>query len=92
MQVSFYSYIRDAAGCKNLEISSCPDVRTLLWKLSAQLGSEFRSKVLSADGNALNEEVVILINGFHFDQAHEGLDKKLSPDDNLDIFPAVGGG
>lgn len=64
-------------------------MRGLLEILSQRYGQRFREAVLKDE--AMSDQVIVLVNGHHV--AHlEGEDTPLSKDDQVSIFPVVGGG
>ncbi|TEB16403.1 ThiS family protein [Pelotomaculum sp. FP] len=89
MKVRFFAHIRDYTGTKEIYCGHCQTLKDLLEKLSEQYGKNFQAKVFQ--GENLSSEVVIMVNGRHV--AHlAGLATKLNENDDISIFPVLGGG
>ena len=92
MRVSFYATLREIAGQKTLEID-LPDGATLQQLLDAVLLRlpGMREKLFLEDGS-LRGYVHVFINGRDAPFLKEKLNTITHPSDEIDIFPAVGGG
>lgn len=91
MQVKFFAYLRDFTGCKVTDFPYEEDVYHLAHALCDAYGRRLREKMLTPDGEALGEEIIILINGRHVEHLG-GIHAKLKPDDVVAVFPVVAGG
>lgn len=91
MVVKFFAYLREYTGCKAAELPYEEDLYHLAHALCARYGDKLKEKMLSADGEDLGEEIIILVNGRHVE--HLGrIHTKLLPTDVVSIFPVVAGG
>jgi molybdopterin synthase sulfur carrier subunit len=91
MHVRIFGSLRQFVGAKAVEIELAPgaSVQCLLNRLSAEypvLEEEF----FDEDGS-LRRSINVLLNGRHI-AFLEGLDTTLQEDDQVALFPAVGGG
>lgn len=91
MQVKFFAYLREYTGCKSVDFPYQEDMYQLAHELCARYGNKLRSKMLTEDGEAFGEEIIILINGRHVEHL-DGIHTKLRPEDVVSIFPVVAGG
>lgn len=91
MQVKFFAYLREYTGCKVTDVPYEPDIYHLAHALCDTYGGKLRAKMLSADGEDLGEEIIILVNGRHVEHLG-GIRAKLEPGDVVSIFPVVAGG
>lgn len=89
MVIKFFAYIRDYTHTKEISLEKCGTVEEMLKKLCGMYGRKFEEKVFK-DGK-LSEEIIILVNGRHITH-FEGVNTKLSQDDEISIFPVVAGG
>ncbi|HYE81866.1 MAG TPA: MoaD family protein [Clostridia bacterium] len=89
MVIKFFAFIRDYTGSKETNMSSCPTLRELLYKLCSKYGKKFSEKLFT--GESLSEEIIILVNGRHIEHL-KGLDTSLSENDEISIFTKVAGG
>lgn len=89
MVIKFFAYIRDFTHTKEMKTDMCGTVKELLQMLSLRYGKKFEDKVFT-DGE-LSSEIIILVNGRHI-QHYDGINTKLSCDDEISIFPVVAGG
>lgn len=91
MQVKFFAYLRDFTRCKEVDFPYQSDMYQLTHALCDRYGEKLRGKMLTADGEELGEEIIILVNGRHV--AHlGGIHTELLPGDVVSIFPVVAGG
>ena len=88
--VKYFATIRACTGESERRLNGAPaDLRELLTALTRLYGSSFRGAVLS--GVELSEAVIILVNGRNV-RYLGGLDAPIAADDEVSIFPMVGGG
>ena len=92
MQVRFYATLRDLVGGKTAEIAVDHDitVRELLAAIIERFPG-LRTQLLDENGN-LYGHVHLFVNGRDAQFLISGLDTKMTPDDVVNVFPAVGGG
>ncbi|WP_245522780.1 ubiquitin-like small modifier protein 1 [Thermanaerovibrio velox] len=84
----FFATFRELAGRRE-DQAEASTVRELLEVLSRRYGRSFHDAVLK-DG-AMSDQVIVLVNGHHV--AHlDGEETRLNPDDQVSIFPVIGGG
>ena len=91
MQLRVYATLRDLVGGSVIEVDvpQVTDVRHVLQQAAAaypQLGA----KLWDEDGR-LNRSINVLVNGRSI-QFLAGLETPVQSDDNLSLFPPVGGG
>lgn len=91
MQVKFFAFIREYTGCKEADIPYEEDIYNLTRALCARYGQKLRDRLLSEDGESLNPEIIIMVNGRHVEHLG-GIRAPLKPDDSVHIFPVVAGG
>lgn len=89
MVIKFFAYIRDYTHTKETKIDKCGTVKELLQTLCRVYGQKFEGKIFK-DGE-LSSEIIILVNGRHI-LHYDGINTKLSEDDEISIFPVVAGG
>lgn len=89
MKVKYFAYLRDYAGTKEIQIEHYDTLYELLIKLCKMHGAKFENKIFR--NGFLSSEIIILINGRNIAHLH-GLDTRLSPEDEISIFPVVAGG
>ena len=92
MKIKFFATLRDIVGGKNVEIPLKPG--TSAQELLDQLIGSFhrlRAELLDETGK-LHGHVHFFINGRDVQFTDTGLETKIMPDDDITIFPAVGGG
>lgn len=92
MKIKFYATLRQVVGDKSIDLPSEEPVRfnAVLAELIHRypgLKSE-----LQDDSGQLLERVHVLINGRDVRFMEEKLDTKVTPEDVISLFPAVGGG
>jgi len=87
-KVSFHATIREVAGVPETEVEA-NDLRSLLQALRDKFGERLY-RLISKDG-VLRDDVVVLVNGQNI--GHSGnIEVKMTPDDEVAIFPPVSGG
>jgi molybdopterin synthase sulfur carrier subunit len=91
MRVNFYATLRQIVGGKTVELSlgTSTTIHQLLLEIFNRY-PEMEKELLDENGN-LYGHVHIFINGRDV-QFLQDMDSKISIDDKIDIFPAVGGG
>lgn len=91
MEVRFYATLRDVVGGRSVEVElgNGATVNKMLSRLFEQF-PDLEPRVLDESGE-LRPAVNIFVNGRSTHHL-EGLDTKLLPDDDLTMFPPVGGG
>jgi molybdopterin synthase sulfur carrier subunit len=89
MVVKFFAFIRDYTGSKEVYADSCHTLRELLNNLCSRYGNRLSEKLFTRDG--LSEDIIIMVNGRHIGHLN-GLDTKLTENDEISIFPRVAGG
>lgn len=89
MVVKFFAFFRDYTHTKETTVDGCETVKELVQKLCDMYGAKFGEKIYK--DQALTSEVIILVNGRHITH-YDGIDTKLSKDDEISIFPVVAGG
>ncbi len=89
MKVNFFATFRQLTLEKSRENLSAPTLNELLEKLCDHYGSRFRKEVF-VNGN-LSKDVMILVNGKAIDHL-DGINTKLSENDEVSIFPRIAGG
>lgn len=91
MRVKVYATLRDLVGASSVEIPAQPGepVKALLERLAAQ-SPALGEKLWQPDGT-LTGWVTVFLNGRDI-RYLQGLATPFSPDDELDLFPPVGGG
>ena len=92
MQINFYATLRQITGHKTVDLA-LPEGTTVRALLQAVIERypAMRSQLLREDGE-LHGHVHVFINGRDVPFLEQTLETVLSEDDNVDIFPAVGGG
>ncbi len=90
MQIRFYATLRPIVGGRSVEMPDPPDtIEAVLARLSAE--HEGLQKQLFDEDGAVRRFVAIMVDGR--DIRHiEGLQSRVTPDSELDIFPPVAGG
>ena len=91
MLVKFFATYREITKCSSLTVSAPPNILALLTEVSTRFGPAMGAKLLSADGQQLGADAVVLVNGRHIDHL-AGLDTPLTEEDVVAIFPLVAGG
>jgi molybdopterin synthase sulfur carrier subunit len=89
MIVKFFAFIRDYTKTKEIAFEKCETVNELLCRLCDKYGQKFKDKIFV--NGELSSEIIILVNGRHISH-YEGIDTKLSSEDEISIFPVVAGG
>ena len=92
MKVKFYATLRKIVGAKLIDVSldEGATVRDLIEEITRRYPA-LRPEMLDEGGN-LYGHVHVFINGRDAPFLEGGLDSTISPDDEVGIFPAVGGG
>ena len=93
MKVKFFAYIRDNdyAGCKEISIPACRDLRQLGELLAERYGRKMEQLYFSPDKSTFGEQAIILVNGRRAEFL-KGIDTELSEEDTVLVFPVVAGG
>ena len=92
MKVNFYATLRDIAGGKTVEfplehgVTAKEVLRAIITKFPAM-----EKELLQEDGR-LYGHVHFFINGRDVQFTENDLDTPILPDDEISVFPAVGGG
>ena len=92
MKVHFYATLRDIVGGKTVEIPLDHGVSAheVLEAIITQFPA-IKKELLSADGRLFGH-VHFFINGRDVQFLEDDLETKILPDDEITVFPAVGGG
>ena len=90
MLVKFFATFRDVTDCKSTEISAPEDVLALLYLLSERWPG-LRGKLLTADGNLLSPEAIVMVNGRHILHL-QGVQTPLCETDTVAVLPVMAGG
>jgi len=92
VQVNLFATLRQITGRKALELplDAGATAGGLLEAVVAQYPA-LRAELLDAEGRLLGH-VHLFVNGRDAPYLEQGLATPLSPDDKIDLFPAVGGG
>jgi sulfur-carrier protein len=89
VKVKFFATIRDITKSKSIDFEYFETVDTLLHKLCNKYGDALTKKVFN--GSELSNEIIILVNGRHIVHL-DGINTKLSENDEISIFPVIAGG
>lgn len=92
MKVTFYATLREIVGAKKVEfnVDEKANVQDLMDEM-IRCYPLLRQKLLDEEGE-LYPHVHIFVNGRDAIYLENGLESRLSPEDNVTVFPAVGGG
>lgn len=92
VEVHFYAQLRRIAGTKAraFTLPQESSVRSLLDAVLAAF-PDLRRELVDEQGS-LHEHVRIILNGHDLAQMPDGLAHRLSGDEQVSIFPAIGGG
>ncbi len=92
MQIRFHATLRDAVGGREPDIGLTPPftARQLVDHV-VRRWPQAREWLLDADG-ALRSQVHVFVNGRDARYLDGGLDAVIADGDQIDVFPAVGGG
>lgn len=92
MKIYFYATLRQIVGSKSVEFPLDPNtsVKQLLSEVISRY-PELEKELLNEQGNMYGH-VHIFINGRDVRFLAEVMDSKISINDRIDMFPAVGGG
>ena len=90
MQIRFYATLRPLVGGRSVDLSDPPDtVKGILERLACEYEG-LHDRLFDGDG-AVRRFVAIMVDGR--DIRHiDGLDSRVNPESELDIFPPVAGG
>jgi molybdopterin synthase sulfur carrier subunit len=88
MKISFHATIREVAGVSETDVKA-DDIPSLLLALRDKFGERLY-RLIAKDGR-LRDDVVVLVNGQNIEQ-FGGIEAKLTPNDEVAIFPPVSGG
>jgi len=88
MKVSFHATIREAAGVPGADVEA-DDIPSLLLALRDKFGERLY-RLITKDGR-LRDDVVVLVNGQNIGHSG-GIEAKMTPNDEVAIFPPVSGG
>jgi len=88
MKVSFHATIREVTGVTETDVEA-DDIPSLLLALRDRFGERLY-RLIAKDGR-LRDDVVILVNGQNIRHSG-GIEAKMTPDDEVAIFPPVSGG
>jgi molybdopterin synthase sulfur carrier subunit len=88
MKVSFHATIREVAGVPGTDVEA-DDIPSLLLALRDKFGDKLYR--LIAEEGRLRDDVVVLVNGQNIEHSGDA-GSKLTPDDEVAIFPPVSGG
>lgn len=93
MKVKFFAYIRDKdyAGCKEITMEPCSDLKELGLILSDRYGARFRKLYFSPDETDFGDEIIVLVNGRRAEFL-SGMETELKDSDTVLLFPVVAGG
>lgn len=92
MKINFYASLRQVAGQKSIElpVSNSINVRELINEVIKYIPSLERE--LINDHGELHEHIHVVINGRDVRYLEGGLDRELTTEDQVSVFPAVSGG
>ena len=92
MKVKFFATLRRVVGGKEVNFDAPPGVtvQQLIGLMIAQF-PDLRQEMLDEEGR-LYQHVHIFINGRDANFLASGLDTPIAADDEIGVFPAVGGG
>ena len=83
VRVKLFATLRDITGKREIEVHDVSSVKELLAYLYDEYGEEFKKEI--------EEKNMILVNGHNILDG-DGYDTKLKEEDEVAIFPPVGGG
>jgi len=92
MKVNFYATLRDIAGGKIVELPLRPGVtsKEVLEAIIAKFPM-MQKELLNEDGR-LYGHVHFFVNGRDIQFTEDDFETKIMPEDEISVFPAVGGG
>jgi len=92
MIVNFYATLRRVVGAKSVEFSlnEGATVRQLIQEMIRSYPA-LKQELLNEQGE-LYRHVHVFVNSRDALFLENGLDSELSPEDNIGVFPAIGGG
>jgi len=91
MLVKFFATYREITKCSSIMLPAPPHLLALLSELAARFGPAMRAKLLSANGQEVGADAVIMVNGRHISHL-AGTATPLTEEDTVAIFPLVAGG
>ena len=89
IRVGYFAHIRELTGKKEESLTSHSTVRDLMNSLCQAYGAKFRDFCM--DGERISRNANVSVNGKHI-QHLGGDDTPLRDDDEISIFPLIGGG
>ncbi len=92
MEVNFYATLRTIAGGKTIRVNpnGASTARAVL-QVATEGRPELAAEIWNAEG-MVNSHIHVLVNGRQVEFLGMGLETPLAAGDQLDIFPAIGGG
>ncbi|MBI5302023.1 MAG: MoaD/ThiS family protein [Chloroflexi bacterium] len=92
MRVNFYATLRPLAGGKTISVALPTALPTLaVLRTASENHPALAAEMWDANG-ILREHIKVFINGRHSAHLPNGLDTLIGEQDELDVFPPVGGG
>ena len=101
MRVRFFANLRTITGCAEADLPFKETAGALARSLCELYGEALRKKIFPSNNSGtkraidteekFSPEIMFMINGRHVDHLG-GVSAPLHPDDELDIFPVLGGG
>lgn len=91
MKVKFFANFREATGESEIEIKPEGNIGILIEQLVDKFGEELKNQLYESKKRKIRKSVNILVNDRQIDLDGE-LEKKLSDNDVIKIFPPVSGG
>jgi len=89
LKVGYFAHIRELTGKKEEILVLCPTVGVLMNSLCQAYGAKFRDFCM--DGERISRNVNVSVNGKHIKHLRED-ETSLKDDDEISIFPLIGGG
>lgn len=89
VKIGFFADIRAMVGTKETQMPLRPTLSLLMQDLCIKYGNKFREFCM--DGDRISRRVNVLINGHHMLHLQQD-DTPLKDDDDVRIFPLIGGG
>ncbi len=92
MRVNFYATLRPLAGGKTITVEvAAPTPAQVVLQTASQTNPELDAEIWDTN-RALRDHIKVFINGRHSVHLPAGLDTLIGEQDELDVFPPVGGG